>query len=84
MTDPRADRARESYVSRIEREKLAALALIDEQVADGSLTIRPMTPEERERYGPPRSTKARRSVRKRKSLSTPHVGDRVEGYGDEP
>ena len=42
------------------RKRLAlarARARIDRQVKSGSLTVRQMTPEERERYGPPKNLK---------------------------
>ena len=34
--------------------------------------IRQMTPEERERYGPPKNVPVKRRTGNRKSLSTPH------------
>ncbi|MFL5835382.1 MAG: hypothetical protein ACJ76K_02200 [Solirubrobacteraceae bacterium] len=38
---------------RAEKRRLERLALIDEQVREGSLTIRQMTPDERKRWARP-------------------------------
>jgi hypothetical protein len=46
------------------RRRKEQLDLIREQVKDGTLVIRQMTPEEREKY-PPRPRKPKRSNRKR-------------------
>jgi len=55
-------RVRETVKERAERAKQERLAKIEQQVKDGSLVIREMTPEEREQYPPrqPLKKKAKR------------------------
>ena len=43
---------------RVTKKQLARQAALDEiqgKIADGTLVVRQMTPEERERYGPPKN-----------------------------
>lgn len=57
-----------------DRAKLArqaALDRIERQQQDGLLVIRQMTPEERERYGPPQN----KAVKKRRNLRISHERD---------
>jgi hypothetical protein len=50
-----------TQADRAAERRRAKLEEIQQQVKDGSLTIRKMTPEERKRYPPtPRSSKSRR------------------------
>jgi hypothetical protein len=45
---------------RAEEKRRLKLEVVDQQVRDGSLTIRPMTPEERKRYPKPERQPRRR------------------------
>lgn len=52
---------------RAEKRRLERLALIDEQVREGSLTIRQMTPAERKRWArPDKDGEGRRSGQRRR------------------
>lgn len=53
-----------SQAERAAEQRRAKLELVRQQVEEGSLTIRKMTPEERKRY-PPRPPRAREPGRRR-------------------
>ena len=42
----------DSQRERADKQRKLKLEAVQQQVADGSLTIRPMTPEERKKYAP--------------------------------
>lgn len=50
-------------MSRRDSARAERLAMIEEQVQAGILVIRQMTPDEREKYGPPKNLPAVRSTR---------------------
>ena len=56
-----AENARKSTAERANDRRLAKLAAVREQVENGTLVIRQMTPAERERY-PPRLKPTRKRV----------------------
>jgi hypothetical protein len=50
----------DSQRERAEKRRKLKLEAVEEQVADGSLTIRQMTPEERKKYAPREKPRAER------------------------
>jgi hypothetical protein len=50
----------ESQRDRAEKQRKRKLEAVEQQVADGSLTIRQMTPEEREKYPKPSTPRPER------------------------
>ncbi len=65
---------RATYRTRLAAERAERIARIAEQVADGSLTVRPMTDEERAKWGPAKNLKPPRGARGA-SLAVPHATD---------
>lgn len=65
---------RAHYLKRQAEAREAQDERIRRQVESGTLVIRQMTPEEREKWGPPKNLTKPKGAR-RKSLSTPHAGD---------
>lgn len=65
-----------SYLTRRQKERLEALAKIEEQIKAGKLTIRKMTRREKAFWGPPKPTNERDRKRLRRSLAVPHSTDR--------
>jgi hypothetical protein len=68
-----------------EEKRQAKLESVREQVENGSLVIRPMTDEERERY-PPRPRKARRGEEPPpvEEAQAPVADGAADGLDDEP
>jgi hypothetical protein len=50
----------DSQRARAEKQRKLKLEAVEQQVADGSLTIRQMTPEERKKYPPPDKPRSER------------------------